>query len=75
MTLQSKKKFLAVSTLTLPVIALIVFFFGSPQAVSAYAMCYWQGAATSTGGVAPNGCAAGYTQTCQADGTWSACAK
>jgi hypothetical protein len=73
MILQSKKKFLAVSTLALPVIALIVFFFGSPQAVSAHATCSYAGQDYSEGAQSQNGCPAGQSQVCQANGTWSAC--
>ena len=75
MILQSKKKFLAVSALALPLVALIVYCFGTQQAVSAHATCSFAGQDYSEGAVAQNGCPSGYSQVCQSDGTWSPCGR
>ena len=75
MNIHPKKKFLAISTLALPVIALLVFVFVSPRSAYAHAICTYSGQEYSEGAQSQNGCQAGYSQVCQSDGTWDSCQR
>lgn len=72
MNIDPKKKFLAISTLGLPVIALLVFVFTSPRSAHAFPSCFYAGQEYSDGADARNGCPAGQVQTCT-NGSWNTC--
>jgi hypothetical protein len=75
MNIDPKKTFLAISTLALPIIALLVFVLASPQSAYAHANCTYAGQEYSEGAQSQNGCSAGYSQVCQSDGTWDSCQR